>query len=488
MRRLPHWMLLLALAAPISGCPDEDDEDTTAEGEEETSGGENTDRADLEQPPGSTEPDEDGDDWDGDEEHADSGDSGASDSGSSDSGSSGGDDEEASSPWGATRAEQCRQPDRRNMSSSAQRSFDAGVRAAASGNVADAQRSFQRALSDDSNAFKAAYNLGVLADRGGNENRAMEFYRQALRIQGDYERAAEGIVTIHLRRGSVPDALSFVEPLARRYQTNLHLQALYAEVLVHASRYDDAWTAARGALRCDERFVPALTALIKASIKQGRQELAESILEDAIEIDGENAELHFIQGTIYRDTPGRFRDALNEFQTAVRLRPDYTEARMALGVTQLAGGNYQQALEHFTRARDLAPTLVAVHLNLADAYRATKQWEKAKGAFDKALQMEPNLAQAHFNMGLMYITAGESYPGLDALQALQKAKEEFTRYRNLMGPRLPRDDQSAAYLEDLDRQIERTQRRLEREAQRAQREAERAARGEDGGGEEGGSE
>jgi hypothetical protein len=76
----------------------------------------------------------------------------------------------------------------------------------------------------------------------------------------------------------------------------------------------------------------------------------------------------------------------------------------------------------------------------------------------------------------MYQTAGENFPGLDELAALRKAQEEFTSYRNMMGPRIPRDDPSEGYLTDIQRQIERTERRIAREAAQAQREAERAAR------------
>jgi len=315
-----------------------------------------------------------------------------------------------------------------------------------------------------------------MADRAGNANDALDWYRRSLTMQADYERAAEGIITIYLRRGSVPDALAFIEPLARRNATNLALQALYADVLVRAERYDDAWEAARTALRCDERYVPALKALVKASLRQGRTEMATSILDQALSIDDNDAELHFIKGTMLRADPGRLRDAMTQFERAVQLRPDYTEARMALGVQLLAGGRYTEALTHFEAAAALAPTLVPVHLNLADAYRATKQWEKAKAEFDRVLRMDGNNAQAHFDMGLMYLSAGADYPGLELLTSLQKAKQEFTAYRNQMGPRLPRNDPSEAYLADLDRQIERTQRNIERDAARAQRDAERAAR------------
>ena len=126
-------------------------------------------------------------------------------------------------------------------------------------------------------AYPALYNLGVLADRAGNERDAMNYYRRALQILPDYEPAARGITTIQIRRSQVQDAVATVEPLANRYRANLEMQALYAEVLVKARRLDEAWMAARRALKCDERFVPALIALIKASRAQGRDELADSI-------------------------------------------------------------------------------------------------------------------------------------------------------------------------------------------------------------------
>ncbi|MBX3252146.1 MAG: tetratricopeptide repeat protein, partial [Myxococcales bacterium] len=370
-------------------------------------------------------------------------------------------------PWGATQAERCRPPARRGMTAAARRHFDDGVRAATGGNAADAERAFQRALAEDAGAFKAAYNLGVLADRAGQENRAIEYYRQALRIQADYEKAAEGMVTIHFRRNNVPEALALVEPIARRFPTNLAMQALHAEVLVRAQRYDQAWDAARLALACDERFVPALIATLKASLAQGRRQLADSILEQALAIEGNNAELLFLKGTLLREEAARFREALEAFRRAVQVRPDYVDARVALGIAELGAGNYPQALEHFQVAAQLAPTLVAVHLNLGDAYRASKQWQKAKTSFEKALQMDSSLAQAHYNMGLMYLSAGADFPGVDLLGSLQRAKEQLSRYRSLMGPRLPRNDPSTALLTDIDRQIEREQRRLEREARAA---------------------
>lgn len=370
---------------------------------------------------------------------------------------------DASSPWGATRAEQCRRPQRPTISAKAQKPLEDGARAAAQGEMASAEASFQQAVRKDPEAYQALYNLGVLADRQGNEKVAMDYYRRALAILPDYDLAARGISTILLRRGQAQEAVALVEPLANANRSNLELQALYAELLVEANRLEEAWLAARRALKCDERFVPALIALVKASRAQGRDELADSILEQAMQIDSEVAELHYLEGERRKAEPGRLREALGAYQRAVQLRPDYAEARMALGIQLLAGGNYPGALSHFQAAERLVPTLPEVHVNLGDAYRATQQWTEAQSAYRRALELRSELPEAHYGLGLLFLTAAGDFPGLDELSAYEKAVDELRTYRAQMGPRLSRDDQSAEYLRDLERLIDRARRRLDRE-------------------------
>ena len=370
---------------------------------------------------------------------------------------------EAESAWGATRADQCRRQAHPAMSSKVRKAFDEGVRAASTNDIATAETNFQAALKKDPNAYPALYNLGVLADRAGKEGDAMNYYRRALRVLPDYEPAARGISTIQIRRHQVRDAVATIEPLANEYRTNLEMQALYAEVLVEARRLDEAWMAARRALKCDERFVPALIALVKASRAQGRDELGDSILAQAMEVDSDVAELHFLQGEKLAAEPGQLREAMAAYERAIQLRPNYAEARMALGIQLLAGGNYPGALSHFQAAERLVPTLPEIHVNLGDAYRANQRWTEAQRAYRKALDLQSKLPEAHYGLGLLFLTAAGEFPGLDELTAYEKAVGEFKTYRGEMGPRLAKDDLSEEYLRDLDRMIKRARRRIERE-------------------------
>ena len=182
-----------------------------------------------------------------------------------------------------------------------------------------------------------------------------------------------------------------------------------------------------------------------------------------MQIDPDVAELHFLRGERLEAEPGQLREAMASYERAIQLRPNYAEARMALGIQLLAGGNYPAALSHFQAAERLVPTLPAIHVNLGDAYRATRQWTEAQRAYRRALELQSKLPEAHYGLGLLFLTAGGDFPGLDELTAYEKAVDEFKTYRGEMGPRLTKDDQSVEYLRDLDRLIKRARRRIERE-------------------------
>lgn len=475
-------LTLLPFGAVLQACDQGQQQDTTASADDDTSGGEGSegsgeqaDRGELEAPPGSREPEaEDDDDLEAGVEQGTTG-TPAAGTGTV---ASGGTTTPAESPWGRPETESGEPlPPRRPLAGGARDAYQRGLQAGQRGDTAAARSAFEEALRSDPSAFRAAYNLGVLADRDGNTDQARTFYQQALRIQPDYERAAEGIVAIYVRRGQAADAVSFMEPLARRWVRNLRMQALYGEALIHANRPVDAIDAARTALRREERFVPAMIVLIKANQRLGRTELADSILDQAIAIEANNAELHFLKGR-QQQAAAQLGLALQSYRRAVELRPDYADARMALALQLLAGANYDEAVQQFETVSRLVAGRPEVQLGLGNAYRATKQWTKAKTELDRVIAVQPRSGEAHYALGLLYMEAGAEYPGSDLLTSLRNAQQEFVAYREIMGPRMPPADAAAVavYLEEITRSVEREQRRIERDAARRTRDAERAAR------------
>ena len=392
-----------------------------------------------------------------------------------------GDKSSAAMNWGATEAETgAPLPARPKPNDAAASAYKDGVAAMSAGQFDVAKQAFTRAINADSKAYEAEYALGVLADRQGQPDEALQHYQRALRIQPDYEAAARGSVNILMRRGPPDAAVRYVEPIAKQWQRNLYLQAIWADALVRANRVDEAEQVARGALRRDERFVPAIVSLAKASQWRGRNELGDSMLEQAHDIDANYAEVYFLQAKRAQEK-GELAQALTAYRKAVELNPDYAEARMALGIQYMASGNYNEALTQFEAEVKLVPTMVAAHLNLGDVYRALKRWQDAKKEFDKALRMQEPLPEAHFDLALMYMSVGNEFQGLTELDALNRALIEFNTYRSQMGGKLQPNDPSTAYMADVQRRIDREKKRIEREKANAEKEAQRKAREAAGG-------
>jgi tetratricopeptide (TPR) repeat protein len=379
--------------------------------------------------------------------------------------------------WGAPDAESGAPLPKRPVPNDAARdAYNAGQAGLTANNLPQAKQAYTRGIAADPKAtYIGLYGLAVVADREGKPEDALQQYGKSLRAQADYELAVQGAVNIMLRRDNTAGAVAYVQPIATQWERNLYLQAILADVLVRADRVDEGEQAARKALKRDERFVPAIVALAKASLRRGRNELAESMLDQALEINKKYPEVHFLKGKIAQGK-GDLGTALAAYKKAVDLRPDYAEARMALGIQYMASGNYKDALQQFEVTITLVPTLVAAHLNIGDAYRALKRWQDAKRAFDKALGMQPDLPEAHFNLALMYMAAGSTFPNLTELDALDRALTEFTTYRTQMGPRLSANDPSAAYMADVLRRQERERKRIEREKAKAEKEAARKAK------------
>jgi len=92
--------------------------------------------------------------------------------------------------------------------------------------------------------------------------------------------------------------------------------------------------------------------------------------------------------------------AIGEYNTAIRLRPDYAEAYNDRGHSyHWKGGNGDRAIADFTRAIELRPNYPTAYNNRGVVYMAGGQAAKAIAEFDRALALNPNLRNAYVNRG-----------------------------------------------------------------------------------------
>lgn len=89
------------------------------------------------------------------------------------------------------------------------------------------------------------------------------------------------------------------------------------------------------------------------------------------------AEKHFKKGFGYQNQ-GNSEQAIQEYQKALELNPNYTQAHTNLGTVYLGKGDYDQAIGHFKKTLELNYYDTKAHYNLGLSYVYKGELEKAK--------------------------------------------------------------------------------------------------------------
>ena len=132
-------------------------------------------------------------------------------------------------------------------------------------------------------------------------------------------------------------------------------------LLMEQRRFDEAFSALQQGLELN----PANSsfAMLTARIQVERKDLAGAlvVLQKYAPAAGSNAEYHGFSAALHQRL-GRHADAVEEYQTALRLSPQTGAWWVGLGISQEASDRRKEALASFQRAQsvgNLSPELVA---------------------------------------------------------------------------------------------------------------------------------
>ena len=125
----------------------------------------------------------------------------------------------------------------------------------------------------------------------------------------------------------------------------------------------------------------------KAHHRAGDLHAAERLYRQAVEIDADSLEAHYLLGTVSHAL-GRPDAAVAELSRAVQLRPEFAEAHHHLGVVFTQQGKLDDALACYRRAIELKPEEANAHLNLGVLYDLyLSQPQKALDEFERYIEL-----------------------------------------------------------------------------------------------------
>lgn len=126
---------------------------------------------------------------------------------------------------------------------------------------------------------------------------------------------------------------------------------------------------------------------------------------------------------------GRTTEAIAEFETALRLRPDYPDAHNNLGSALTQQGRPAEGVLHFEAVLRVAPNNTQAHLNLGVALDLLQRGPEALSHYEAAARLKPELPTAQNNLGDALSRAGRTTEAIAHLEEALRLKPEYVDAR-----------------------------------------------------------
>jgi lipoprotein NlpI len=113
-----------------------------------------------------------------------------------------------------------------------------------------------------------------------------------------------------------------------------------------------------------------------------------------------------IRGVAYRNK-GNYDQAIQDFDKAIRLKPDIAEAFNNRGVTYDYKGDYELAIQDYNHVIKLRPDYAPAFNNRGLVYHEKGEYDRAIQDFDQAIRLKPGYAEAFESRGSAYLARGD---------------------------------------------------------------------------------
>jgi tetratricopeptide (TPR) repeat protein len=154
-------------------------------------------------------------------------------------------------------------------------------------------------------------------------------------------------------------------------------------------------------LNNDYPNVPILFNILGACYKAiGDMEGAIQMFDTATKIKPNYAEAFFNLAVIHQEQKG-YEDAISSYKKAIEANPKYPDAHNNLGIIYLNLNELDFAIEYFELAIKHKSDFAEAHNNLGSAYQEKGNLKSSINSYKKAIKLKPNYTQAFNNLGIL---------------------------------------------------------------------------------------
>ena len=168
----------------------------------------------------------------------------------------------------------------------------------------------------------------------------------------------------------------------------------------------------------------------------GRLKDAIAEFEAALRLKPDDTATHNNLGLAWSQMPGRLNDAIAQFEEVLRLKPDYAEAHHNLGAAWAKmPGRLQDAIAEYEKALRLKPDFAEARNNLGNAWaKMPGRLKDAVAQYEAALRLQPDYAEAHNNLGNVWLKMpGRLKDAVAQYEAALRLRPDYAEAHNNLG-------------------------------------------------------
>ncbi|MEG4317755.1 MULTISPECIES: tetratricopeptide repeat protein [unclassified Microcoleus] len=148
-------------------------------------------------------------------------------------------------------------------------------------------------------------------------------------------------------------------------------------------------------------------------------------------VPSDSADAEFRSGR-EKQHQNQFRAAIECYERAIAIDPNYAAAHSNLGVVKQHTGRLAEAIAHYRQALEIDPNLAETASNLGSALAEVGENEGAIAEYERALSLNPNCAEALVNLGVLREEQGDVAEAVSCYeQAIQVNPNCAVAYLNL---------------------------------------------------------
>jgi len=282
---------------------------------------------------------------------------------------------------------------------------------------ADAERQFRQALAVEPKNPQPREALANLYLEQKKNSEAEEVLKQAKGDLADNPDAYRMLGDFYFATGQLDKALDEYAALAHDHPADWQVKKNYTQLLILKSRLEEARQLDDEILKSFPNDSEGLIYRAQIQNRTGHPGDAVTTLQTVIRNDPDNALAHYHMGLAFQQLGSADR-AQSEWQEAIRLRPDLSDARRSLANLALSRGDMPTLEQTASQMIKQQPNSADGYVIRALSFTRRGQFASAAQDVDKAISLAPQDPAGYIQMGNLKL-AQKQYG--DAQKAYQQA-------------------------------------------------------------------